>query len=87
MQFNDNNNKMTQVLYFLGTKDENITKHLLDSWDTSTHHNIQNELLHLIVYNVLRVKILTIRQRKLFSIMADEGIDFFSVLWNNSRFV
>ena len=40
-----------------------------------THHEIQNELLHIMASNVLRVKFSTIRERKSFSIMSDEGMD------------
>ena len=50
-----------------------------------THHDIQNELLHIIATNVLRVKVSTIRQRKFFSMMADEGT--VTVILNNCHFV
>ena len=39
------------------------------------HHDIQNELLHTMASNVLRVKVSTICERKFFSIMVDEGTD------------
>ena len=70
-----NNDNLTHILYLLGTKDNNITKHLQGQVGHKyVHHDSQNELLHIMV-SVLRVKVLTIRERKFFSIMADEGTD------------
>ena len=63
-------------MYLFGTKDNNITKHLQgQAGHKYTHHEIQNELLHIMASNVLRVKFSTIRERKSFSIMSDEGTD------------
>ena len=39
------------------------------------HHDVQNELLNIMGAQVLREKLATIRDRKFFSIMADEGTD------------
>ena len=39
------------------------------------HHDVQNELLNIMGAHVLREKLATIRDRKFFSIMADEGTD------------
>ena len=63
-------------MYLLGTKDDNITKHLQGQvGHNHTHHDIQNELLHIMASNVLRVKVSTIREWKFFSIIAHEGTD------------
>ena len=72
----DNNDNLTQILYLLGTKDDNITKLLQgQARHNHTHHDIQDALLHIMASNVLRVKVSTICERKYFSIMADEGTD------------
>ena len=71
----DNNDNLTHILYLLGTKDDNITKHLQgEVGHKYVRHDSQNELLHIMV-SVLRVKVSTICERKFFSIMADEGMD------------
>ena len=44
-----------------------------------THHGIQNELLHIMTSNVLRVKASTIHELKFFRIKADEGMDVSSI--------
>ena len=81
----DNNYNLIQILYLLGKKDDNLTKQLQGQEGyKQRHHDIQNELLHIIAYNVLRVKVSTIREWKFFSIMADEGTD---VSNNEYRFV
>ena len=60
----DNNDNLTQILYLLRTKVDNLTKHLPGQVGHKyTHHDIQNELL----------KFPTIRERKFFLIMADAG--------------
>ena len=80
MEVLDSNGNLTQILYLLGTKDENITKHLQGQVGHEyTHHDIQNELLHMMASNVLRVKVSTIRERKFFSITADEGTNFSNI--------
>ena len=72
----ENNDNLTQILYFLGTKDDTITKYLQGQVGHKyTHHDIQNELLLIMASNVLRVKVSTIREWKFFSIMADKGTD------------
>ena len=76
----DNNDNLTQLLHLLATKDDNITKHLEGQFRHKyTHHDIQNELLNIMASNVLRVKILTIRARKFYSLMADEGTDISNI--------
>ena len=40
-----------------------------------THHDIENELLHITAPNVLRMNVLTISERKFFSITVDKGTD------------
>ena len=70
------NDNLTQILYLLRTKDDNITKHLQEQVGHKyTHRDIQNKWLHIMASNVLRVKVSSIGERKLFSIMADEGTD------------
>ena len=72
LQSLDNNDSMTRILYLLGTKDDNITKHLQGQVGYKyMHHDFQNELLHIMTSNVLRVKVSTIREWNFFSIMAD----------------
>ena len=72
----DNNDNITQLLHLLGTKDDSIIKHLGGKVGHKyTHHNMQNELLHIMASKVLRVKVSTIQKRKYFSLMADEGTD------------
>ena len=64
------------ILYLLGTKDDNITKHFQRQVGHEyTYHDIQNELLHIMGSDVLRVKVSTICERKSFSIMTDKGTD------------
>ena len=72
----DNNDNLTQTLLLLGTKDDNITKHLQGQIGYKyTHHDTQNELLNIMASHVLRAKLSSVRDRKFFSIMADEGTD------------
>ena len=77
----DDNSNLIQILYLLRTKDDNISKHFHGQVGHKyTHHDIQNELLHFITSNILRVKVSTIRERK----FVKEGT---SVILNNCRFV
>lgn len=69
----DNNDNLTQILYFLGTKDDNIAKHFQGQLGHKyTYHDIQNKLLHIMASTVLRVRVPTIGERKFFLMMADE---------------
>ena len=80
LQALDNNDNLTQILYLLDAKDDSKTKHLQGQVRCKyMHHNIQNELLLVMASNVLRVKVSTIRERKFFSIMADEGTDLSNI--------
>ena len=76
MQGLDNNDNLTQIFYLLGTKDANITKYLQGQVEHKyTYHDIQNQLLLIVASNVLRLKVSTVREWELFSVMADEGTD------------
>ena len=76
LQGHNNNDNFTQLLYLLGTKDKNIMDHLDGKVGHKyNHHDVQNELLNIMGAQVLREKLATIRDRKFFSIMADEGTD------------
>ena len=76
LQGHDNNDNLTQTLLLLGTKDDNITKHIHGQIGHKyTHNDIQNELLSIMSSHVLRAKLSIIRERKFFSIMADGGTD------------
>ena len=77
----DDSSNLTQILYLLGTKDDNIRKHFhRQVGHKYTHHDIQNELLHFMTSNILRVKVSTIREQK----FVKEGT---SVKLTNCRFV
>ena len=70
----DNNDYLTQILYLLKTKYDNITKHLQGQvGHKNIIHEIQNKLLHIMASNVLRVAFSTICKQKLFSTMAKKG--------------
>lgn len=70
----DNNDYLTQILYLLKTKYDNITKHLQGQvGHKNIIHEIQNKLLHIMASNVLRVVFSTICKQKLFSTMAKKG--------------
>ena len=74
MQGLDNNDNLNQILCLLETKDDNMNKHLQGQVGHKyMYHDIQNELLHIMASNVLKIKVSTIREQKFFSIMADEG--------------
>ena len=44
-----------------------------------THHITQNELLNIMASHVLRAKLSSVRDRKFFTIMADEGTDISNI--------
>ena len=76
LQGHNNNYNFTQLQYLLGTKDKKIMDHLDGNMGHKyNHHDVQNELLNIMGAQVLREKLATIRDRKFFSIMADEGTD------------
>ena len=50
----DNNDILTQILYLLETKDDNTTKLQGKVGQKYTHHDIHNELLHIMASNLLR---------------------------------
>ena len=70
LQGHNNNDNFTQLLYLLGTKDGS---HRWKSGSQIYHNYVHNELLSIMGAQVLREKLATIRDRKFFSIMADEG--------------
>ena len=76
LQGHNNNNKFTQLLYLLGTKDKNILDHLDGKVGHKyNHHDVENELLNIMAAQVLREKLATICDHTFFSIMTDEGTD------------
>ena len=76
LQGHNNNYNFTQLQYLLGTKDKKIMDRLDGNMGHKyNHHDVQNELLNIMGAQVLREKLATIRDRKFFSIMADEGTD------------
>ena len=76
LQGNNSNDNFTQLMFLLGTKDENITAHLnRASGNKYTHHDIQNELLDIMARHVILSKLDDIRKNIFFSIMADEYTD------------
>ena len=63
LQGHDKNENFTQFLRLLGTKNENILKHLDDSIGQKyTHHDFQKEILHIMAYQVLQSKLANIRK-------------------------
>ena len=76
LQGHDENDNFTQLLRLLGTKDENILKQLDDSIGHKyTHHDFQNEILHIMASQVLRSKLANIRKCHFFSVILDEYTD------------
>ena len=74
LQGHNNIDNFTQLLYLLGAKDKNIMNHLDGKVSHKyNHHDMQNELLNIMGAQLLQEKLAAIRDRKLFSIMADEG--------------
>ena len=79
-QGHDNNDNFTQLLYLLGSKDNNIMDHLNGKIGHKyNHHDVQNELLNIMANQVLRQKLEEIRSRKYFAMMADEGTDISNI--------
>jgi len=80
LQGHDDNDNLTQALRLLGAKDDNVIKHLQGQIGHKyTHHNMQNELLDIMASQVLREKLSAIRERKFFSLIADEGTDISNI--------
>ena len=76
LQGHNSNDNFTQLLYLLGTKDKNIMDHLDGNMGYKyNHHDVQNKLLNIMGAQVLREKLATIRDRRFFLIMADDGTD------------
>ena len=66
----------TQLMVFLGTKDENIRDHLNKLLvNKYTSHDIQNEVLEIMVHHALLEKIEETRENLFFSITGDEYTD------------
>lgn len=76
LQGQDGNDNFTQLLHLLGTKDENIKKHLDDKMGYKyTHHDFQNEIIDVMASQVLRVKSTDVRECQYFSLILDEYTD------------
>ena len=76
LQGHDANDNFTQLLRLLGTKHENILKHLDDSIGHKyTYHNFQNETLDIMTCQVLQSKLSNVRKFQLFPMILDEYTD------------
>ena len=76
LQGHDGNDNFTQLLLLLGSKDSNITDHISGKVGNKySYPDAQNELLNLMGTEVLRIKLEVIRDRRFYSIIADEGTD------------
>ena len=67
-----NEDNFSQLMLLLNTKDDNIKTHLASKEHKYTHHDIQNELLDLMVRPELRSKVMTTEKNRYFAVMADE---------------
>ena len=64
------------VLRLLSTNNKNILYHLEGKiTQKCTHNNVQNEIFDVMAVRTLQEKLETIRERRFFSIIADEGTD------------
>ena len=64
------------VLRLLSTNNKNILYHLEGKiGQKCTHNNVQNEIFDAMVVMTLQEKLKTIRERRFFSIIADESTD------------
>ena len=68
------NDNLTQLLKLIGTKDASIIDRLNQGSQKFTHHDVQNELLDIMVKQVLSKKLEAIR-KGFYSIICDEGTD------------
>ena len=76
LQGHDGNDNFTQLLLLFGSKDSNIIDHINGKVGHKyNHHEVQNELLNLMGSEVLREKLAIVRDRRFFSMIADEGTD------------
>ncbi|XP_057290813.1 zinc finger MYM-type protein 1-like [Hydractinia symbiolongicarpus] len=76
LQGDDNNDNFTQLLFLLGSRDSSVMDHINGKIGHKyNHHDVQNELLNLMASQVLRKKLDTVRERRFYSKMADEGTD------------
>ena len=67
---------MTTSSHLLANKDSSIMDHINGKIGHKyNHHDVQNELLNLMGAQVLRKKLDTVRERRFYSMMADEGTD------------
>ena len=74
LQGHDDNDNFTQLLHLLGNKDSSIMDHIIGKIGHKySHHDVQNELLNLMGAQVLRKKLDTVRERRFYSMMTDEG--------------
>ena len=75
LQVHNGNENFTQLLYLLGTKDNNI----MNCFDGKigykyNHHDMENELLNIVGAQVLREKLVVIRDCKFFLIIVGTDI-------------
>ena len=76
LQGHDDNDNFTQLLHLLGNKDSSIMDHINGKIGHKyNHHDVQNKLLNLMGAQVLGKKLDTVRERRFYSMMADEGTD------------
>lgn len=76
LQGHNGNDNFTQLLLLFGSKDNNITDHINGKIGHKyNHHDVQNELLNLMGSEVLRKRLDVVRDRRFFSMIADEGTD------------
>ena len=76
LQGHDDNDSFTQLLHLLGNKGSSIMDHINGKIGHKyNHHDVQNELLNLMGAQVLWKKLDTARERRFYSMMADEGTD------------
>ena len=75
-QGHDGNGNFTQLLRLLRTNDKNILYHIEQNIGHKyTHNDMQNEILDIMAVLALQEKLKTVQERRIFSIIADEGTD------------
>ena len=75
-QGHDGNGNFTQLLRLLRTNDKNILYHIEQKIGHKyTHNDMQNEILDIMAVLALQEKLKTVQERRIFSIIADEGTD------------
>ena len=76
LQGHNDNDNLTQLLKLIGTNDENVSNHLEGKIGNKyTHSDVQNELLNIMATLTLQEKLKDIKERRFFSMIADEGTD------------